>query len=235
MRRARCGTNNNAGSCITSSFRISIVESAIAEYCSQHFDLSLLVPESNNSKLDLAKYRLELKQLDTKIANYVKFISDGNISPAIISALDEAEKNKKNLQQKIKKSELNTLTNSNNEITAKWKKIKTNLSVYDEENTLKLRELIRSSIKRILVFQYGPWANTGPIKTPSGKIIQPYKGNFSIQITFNNGIRKTLELGENVKDQEVDTINRTITENGNTYTPDEYILMIQKTLTKQST
>lgn len=235
LRRARCGTNNNAGSCITSSFRISIVESAIAEYCSQHFDLSLLVPESNNSKLDLAKYRLELKQLDTKIANYVKFISDGNISPAIISALDEAEKNKKKLQQKIKKSELNTLTNSNNEITAKWKKIKTNLSVYDEENTLKLRELIRSSIKRILVFQYGPWANTGPIKTPSGKIIQPYKGNFSIQITFNNGIRKTLELGENVKDQEVDTINRTITENGNTYTPDEYILMIQKTLTKQST
>ncbi len=74
LRRARCGTNNNAGSCITSSFRISIVESAIAEYCSQHFDLSLLAPESNSSKLDLAKYRLELKQLDTKIANYVKFI-----------------------------------------------------------------------------------------------------------------------------------------------------------------
>jgi hypothetical protein len=49
------------------------------------------------------------------------------------------------------------------------------------------------------------------------------------------GLEKTLELGENVKDQEVDTINRTITENGNTYTPDEYILMIQKTLTKQST
>ncbi|HGW2998673.1 TPA: hypothetical protein ACNQEV_005299, partial [Escherichia coli] len=134
LRRARCGTNNNAGSCITSSFRISIVESAIAEYCSQHFDLSLLAPESNSSKLDLAKYRLELKQLDTKIANYVKFISDGNISPAIISALDEAEKNKKKLQQKIQKSELNTLTKSKSEITAKWKTIKTNLSVYDEEN-----------------------------------------------------------------------------------------------------
>lgn len=141
-------------------------------------------------------------------------------------------KNKKKLQQKIQKSELNTLTKSKSEITAKWKTIKTNLSVYDEENILKLRELIRGSIKRILVFQYGLWANTGQITTPSGKIIQPHKGNFTIQITFNNGVRKTLELGENVKDQEVDTINRRILKNGNTYTPDEYILMIQKTLTK---
>lgn len=230
LRRARCGTNNNAGSCITSSFRISIVESAIAEYCSHHFDLSLLAPDSNSSKLDLANYRLELNRLDIKISNYVKFISEGNISPAIISALDETEKSKKDLQQKIQKSELNTLTNNRNEIAEKWKLIKTNLSEYDEENILKLRELIRSSIKRILVFQYGPWANAEPITTASGKTIDPHRGNFSIQITFNNGVRKILELGEKVKDHEVDTINKRITENGVTYTSDEYILMIQSTL-----
>lgn len=227
LRRVRCNSNHNGTHCITSTFRASIVEHAIAEYCSQHIDLSFLEPTSNASKLKLSEYKLELHELNKKINNYVKFISEGHVSPAIIVSLNEAENRKKEIEYNINKLDLDILSDNKEELIKKWGEIKTNLESYNEENILKLRELIRISVKTIYVFQYGVWGKESSIILPSGESIPIEKGDFTIQITFKSGVRKTLVLGDKIDDMEVIPQNRTIKKNGKTYTSEEYTKMLE--------
>ncbi|MEM8354041.1 recombinase family protein [Morganella morganii] len=227
LRRARCNSSSKGTKCITTTFRISIVENAIAEYCSQHIDLSFLEPVSDNSRTQLAKYKLELSELNKKIKNYVGFISNGNISAAIANELSASENEKKTIENKIKELDLNLLSNNREEIIKKWKEIKLSLNSYNEENILKLRELIRASIKYIYVFQHGVWPEKELKVTPSGKEYYVHNDVFHIQIIFKNGIRKMIELGDNIDDTEVNTNNRTINKNGILYTSDEYTKMLE--------
>ncbi|MBG5979460.1 recombinase family protein [Proteus faecis] len=227
LRRVRCNSNHNGKHCITSTFRASLVEHAIAEYCSQHIDLSFLEPTSNASKLKLSEYKLELHELNKKINNYVKFISEGHVSPAIVASLNEAENRKKEIEYNINKLDLDILSDNKEELIKKWREIKTNLESYNEENILKLRELIRISIKTIYVFQYGVWGKENSIILPSRKSIPIEKGAFTIQITFKSGVRKTLVLGDKIEDMEVIPQNRTIKENGKTYTSEEYTKILE--------
>uniref|UniRef100_UPI00234B54BA hypothetical protein n=1 Tax=Providencia sp. PROV033 TaxID=2949765 RepID=UPI00234B54BA len=146
---------------------------------------------------------------------------------AIANELSASENEKKNIENKIKELDLNLLSNNREETIKKWKEIKLGLNSYNEENILKLRELIRSSIKYIYVFQHGVWPKKELKVTPAGKEYYVHNDIFHIQITFKNGIRKMIELDDNIDDTEVNTNNRTITKNGILYPSDEYTKMLE--------